>query len=457
MVDYALQSSDGQTALTAYKVHKRRGYRTSSAPNYSERYLRRSGRTIRFSRLSEVSQQQRRTRQCLPLLLQQLESPYGKDRQGFQQFSELCGATRSEWQDTAARRLSDGLERPTGSWTRFPYCPRSKGFATVPVATLQSAEKRMPNQNRTVGPRGKAVPIPQTDAGKANRSRLIEAFQHLPRLADVIRKAAASDSFRVVMSAENASLFKQGADGYWKPYLHNGGKFVENVNLEKISPDYAGMVSNIVMSVNMAAIAADLAAIKEDVRDIAVLIGSSARGEVEGAVGAVHQAKALQSPVERRHHTLDSCRTLSVSLGKLVGQLKAHSEAMPKPMSSWLEGFTGSGIGTAEAKWGEVYKDLQCLKDGLVVLLEAYGELGEGQAAKTALKTIIGGLQQANLPEVAKRARLVRVQPGMLAPEVLIKRFGEAVGRLTDIVLSSPMNLPSIAMDISQSEMPECP
>lgn len=289
------------------------------------------------------------------------------------------------------------------------------------------------------------------------RDQLLLFLQHVPNLADGLKRFAPSDAFRVIMSAENAKFFKQAADGTYKPFLHDGRKFVENVDLKRISPDYLGAASNILLSLNMAAIAADLNTIKIGVRDLGSLMSNTARGEVSGAVSALRQAKALTDATEQRRETLGACRDVSVQLGKLVGQLKAHCSAMPEPKTGILDGFFGSGLDDADAKWREVEDDLFVLKDGLTNLLQTYSELGEPGAAREALDGILKGLRDANLTEAARKARLVRISAERVAPETIIKRLTQALSAIDQRLLSrqAPLLLP-VVLDIKLEEFQSC-
>jgi hypothetical protein len=297
---------------------------------------------------------------------------------------------------------------------------------------------------------------PHSTASEA-RVQLIRFLQHLPNVAEGLKKMAPSDTFRVIMSSENAKFFKQAADGTYKPFLHDGKKFIENVNLKKVSPNLFSAASSFLLTVNMAAIAADLSAIKIGVRDIGTLIADSARGEVYGSISSLRQAKALEDPFERRRETLGACRDLSIRLGKLAGQLKAHCGAMPEPKTGIFDGFFGSGLEEADAKWREVEQDLLLLRDGVSALLETYGELGEPGAAREALTGVLKAVVDADLPNVARKARLVRVSRGSPPPEKVARAIHLALGDVQKRVLTSasPLLL-SVVIDITPEEFDTC-
>src|SRR5579863_4361699 len=100
---------------------------------------------------------------------------------------------------------------------------------------------------------GDAVYVGDAPADLPLRQHVLRLLTNVPTLVDAVRKLSAGDVFRVVMSKENAHLFKQGVDGFYKPFLHNGKNFVENVDLRRVSPDYLSAVSNVALMVNMAA------------------------------------------------------------------------------------------------------------------------------------------------------------------------------------------------------------
>ena len=302
-----------------------------------------------------------------------------------------------------------------------------------------------------------SITVSDVPDASAARDRLLRFLQHVPHLADGLRKFAPSDAFRVVMSAENAKFFKKAADGTYKPFLRDGGRFVENVDLKRMSPDYLGAASNILLSLNMAAIAADLNTIKIGIRDLGSLMSNTARGEVSGAISAVRQAKALTDATEQRRETLGACRDLSIQLGKLAGQLKAHCSAMPEPKTGILDGFFGSGLDDADAKWREVEDDLIVIKDGLATVLQTYSELGEPGAAREALDGILKGLRDANLADAARKARLVRVSAERAAPETIIRRITKAITAIDQRLLSrqAPLLLP-VVLDIKLEEFQSC-
>ena len=229
------------------------------------------------------------------------------------------------------------------------------------------------------------------------RQRVLRLLANVPTFVDAVRKLSAGDVFRVVMSKENAHLFKQGVDGAYKPFLHNGKHFVENVDLMRVSPDYVGAVSNVALMVNMAAIAAKLEAIEVGVRNIARLMADTQRGRVKGALDALALARALADLAERRTQMISAGRHVVIELGALTGQLRAHIAAMPKETTGLLDGFFGSGFADANAAYEQVEDDVVLLIDGVRALLRTYQDLEEPAVAREAIGRILDWRQASGL------------------------------------------------------------
>jgi hypothetical protein len=285
------------------------------------------------------------------------------------------------------------------------------------------------------------------------RRLVLRLLANVPTFVDAVRKLSAGDVFRVVMSKENAHLFKQGADGVYKPFLHNGKHFVENVDLMRVSPDYVGAVSNIALMVNMAAIAAKLEAIEVGVRNIARLMADTQRGRVKGALDALALARALTEPAERRTQMISAGRDVVIELGALTGQLRAHISAMPKETTGLLDGFFGSGFADANAAYEEVRDDVGLLIDGVRVLLRTYQDLEEPAVASEAVGRILDGVKQAGLPDAIRKARLLPLAAAT-TPEGYLSAFLDAVNDMdTNLLRIDQSNRPLIAMDIKPEEL----
>ncbi len=269
-----------------------------------------------------------------------------------------------------------------------------------------------------------------------------------------MRKLSAGEVFRVVMSKENAYLFKQGADGAYKPFLHNGKHFVENVDLMRVSPDYVSAVSNVALMVNMAAIAAKLEAIEVSVRNIARVMADTQRGRVKGALDALALAQALADPGERRTQMISAGRDVVIELGALTGQLRAHIAAMPNETTGLLDGFFGSGFANANAAYEQVEDDVGLLIDGVRELLRTYEDLEEPAVATEAIGRILDGVKQAGLPDAIRKARLLPLPAAVAAPELYLGSFLDAVNVMdTKLLRIDQPHWPLIAMDIKPEEL----
>jgi hypothetical protein len=270
----------------------------------------------------------------------------------------------------------------------------------------------------------------------------------------MIKKATAQDAFRVIMNPENAHLFKQGADGYWKPYLREANRFVENVDLEKIPPDRLTAVSDILFLVNMAAMAADISAIRIGIDNLQSLISETTRGQVKGNLAVINSIKDLNDPNERRREMLAASRNLAASLGALVGQLKAHVAAMPEPRTGIMDGFFESGLDDADSKYHEVMADIWMLRDGLAALLQSYAGLGEASVARAMLSEISKAMKEARLDEAIRKARLVRIPKGGEPPENAPRAFNMALLQIeTRLAAVGTSDQFAISVDLTSEEL----
>ena len=102
----------------------------------------------------------------------------------------------------------------------------------------------------------------------ATRARLMRFLTTLPAFFRVGQVLSAGETFRVVMNQKHVHLFKRGADGFYKPYLRQGRRFVGNVNLFPVPPDYMRVLADLSMVMTMASIAAKLDAIQIDVTNL---------------------------------------------------------------------------------------------------------------------------------------------------------------------------------------------
>jgi hypothetical protein len=301
---------------------------------------------------------------------------------------------------------------------------------------------------------GDAVYVGDDPADMPQRQRVLSVLAKVPVFVNVLSKLAAGDVFRVVMSKENAHLFKQGVDGVYKPFLHNGKHFVENVDLIRISPDYVRAVSDVALTVSMAAFEAKLEAIEVGVRNIEHLMADTQRGRVKGALDALALTRALADPAERRAQMISAGRGIVVELGALAGQLRAHIAAMPKETTGVLDGFFGSGFANAIAAYEQVKDDVVLLIDGARALLRTYQDLEEPAVAREAVDRILDGIKQAGLPDAIRKARLLPFPAAVPAPELFLGSFLDAaIVMETNLLRIDHSKRPLLAMDIKPEEL----
>jgi hypothetical protein len=298
-----------------------------------------------------------------------------------------------------------------------------------------------------------AVHVGDELADMPKRQHVLRILSNLPSLVEAARKLTPGDVFRVVMSEGNAHLFKKAADGTFKPYLRESGKFVENADLMRLPPDYVGAVSNFALMLNMAAIAAKLEAIEVGVRNIGRLIADTQRGRVNGTLDALALARALSDPAECRAQMISACSDVVVEMGALTGQLRSHIAAMPKETTGLFEGFVGSGLAEATAAYEQVEDDVSLLIRGFRALLLAYQDLGEPAMAREALARIMAGTR-ACLPDAIRKARLVPVPEKGIARELYLVSFLDVVALMDARLFSSGReDRALISMDIKPEEL----
>lgn len=298
------------------------------------------------------------------------------------------------------------------------------------------------------------IPIGHKPADKCMREMVVRLLSSVPGLVQSMREMGADTAFRVVMRGENAHLFKQAADGFYKPFLHDGRSFVENVNLAKVAPDYGRVAADLAAQVQMAAIMAKLDRIEGAVRKADEGRQDACRKEVAGGVIALRIAAALGDPRERRSQMLLACNTATVALTVLAGQLKSNIEAMPE-QGGWFDGIFNDPSEDARRAFDAVAYDMAAVKDGCRAVLHAYDELGEPAAARAALASFVGSLRAASIEAAARKARLVPGERGKPAPEERVRWFNEAVEGLHGYVLDDGRSgePPTIRMDVKLGEL----
>lgn len=291
------------------------------------------------------------------------------------------------------------------------------------------------------------LPVPvhvgSEEADAPKRQEILKFLASLPGFMKTVRALSSPGTFRVIMSAENAHLFQQAADGTFKPFLREGGKFVENVDLIRVAPDYAGALANVSMMANMATIAAKLESIEIGVRNVSRLLSDTKRGEVRAAIDALAEARAWEDPAERRDEIRSAARTLRISIGALSGQLKSHITAMPEPETGWLQGFFVNGISKATDAFDDVNADIALLIPGISALLRAYDELNEPAVAREAIERILASITEAKLPDAARKARLVPFEINAPPPEA----------RIASLIDSVPLMRSHLLCDLRDDQM----
>lgn len=291
------------------------------------------------------------------------------------------------------------------------------------------------------------------------RQEIMRLLRGLPGLAYTIRHALAQGGFRVVMSTENAQLFKQAADGFYKPYLHNGKEFVENVNLAKMGPDYSGLVTDLAGQIQIAAIMAKLDRVEQTVERMQNDQLKAKREIVAGWMSVLEINSKLRDPQERRTQMLSACSNAVANLKVLAGQLKSDIKVMPLPKRGWWEDPSGDRLEDARKAFAAVSADMAVIAAGCRATLDAFMGLNELEAARAAFASFLRDVEAAGLNDAAHKARLVPYVKGKSAPEMVPRWFAEAVGDLdARFLLPRPDAKPfSIHMDLRTEDLEDQP
>jgi hypothetical protein len=291
-------------------------------------------------------------------------------------------------------------------------------------------------------------------ADAPKRSEVLGLLSRVPALIDTVKKLGSSETFRVVMSEKNAHLFKQAADGTWKPVLREGGKIAEHVDLVRMGPEFIGAASNVLLTVNMAAIASKLAAIEAKVDHLGNLTVFTQRSRVQGVLDSLALACALSNPIERRSQMLIACGNVMAEVIATSGQLKSHIMAMPNETTGWFDGIFDTNFEAATAAFKPVREDMQAIADGTSALLTVYAELNEPAVAREALARVVTAVQAAGMDDAIRKARLLPVSKGSIAPEASLKVFAAAVDDVSNRLLScDSRNELAISVDLRPGEL----
>ncbi|WP_298355861.1 hypothetical protein [Rhodoblastus sp.] len=298
-----------------------------------------------------------------------------------------------------------------------------------------------------------AVRVGEAPADLPQRRLILRLLANAPMVANIAQKLSAGDVFRVVISRENMHLFKQAADGSYKPYLHNGKHIVENVDLMRVAPDYFGMLSNVVLTVSMHAISAKLDSIEASVQDIDRLIVDTQRSRLKGALNALAMARQFSDRGERRREMISAGQDIAREIGALSGQLRAHIATMPTETTGWFDGFFGNGFDDADAAFSEVKDDVGLLSHCVGALLQSYLELGEPAVANEAIRRIVDDLREAGLPDAIRKARLLPFPKDGEPAEQFLGSFFDAVKLMDTNLLESDRSRPAVIfMDIKPED-----
>lgn len=285
---------------------------------------------------------------------------------------------------------------------------------------------------------GEGIPIGNGPHDKPLRQKALHfLLSAIPGLLQSIRQAHAQDVFHVIMSNEYAHLFKQGADGLYKPFLRAEGKFVENVNLAKIVPDYSKFATDLAAQVQMAAVMEKLDRIEQAVEQIGQRLQNKMRNDVTGSITAMNIAQNLSEPQERRNQILLSCNNAVIALKVLAEQLKSNIENMPSEKGVFFSYFFSDKLEDARKTFGAVTADMAVIATGCKAVLHAYEDLGEQEAAKVAFASFLNDIESSGLESAARKARLVPGTKDKPAPEALVTWFRSAAKNLNGYLLAS--------------------
>lgn len=299
------------------------------------------------------------------------------------------------------------------------------------------------------------IPIGDGPHDKPVRQNVMRHLGTIPGLLQTMRQAGGQGTFRVIMSSENAHLFKQGADGLFKPFLRDGGKFVENVNLAKVTPDYSRLVTDLAAQMQMASIMAKLDRIEHAVERVGNDNQDARRNDVAGGIVALNVARSLNGKQERRNQMLLACNNATTALTVLTGQLKSNIKTMPSEKGSLLEGFFNDKLEDAQKAFNAVTADIAMIAMGCKAVLSAYEELGERAAAKVAFASFLKDIDASGLEDAARKARLVPGTKGKPAPEMLVAWFKSAAQDLDGHLIAGKRSAEPLAicMDIKPNEL----
>jgi hypothetical protein len=112
---------------------------------------------------------------------------------------------------------------------------------------------------------------------------------------------------------------------------------VENIDLIRVPPDFAGAITNIAVQAMLAEISAELEMVVTAVENLTDLVRTANRGGLQGAIDALEVARRLRDVGERRRQVLDACQQVLGELGSVIEQIRMEVTQMPSEDSGfWI-------------------------------------------------------------------------------------------------------------------------
>jgi hypothetical protein len=262
------------------------------------------------------------------------------------------------------------------------------------------------------------------DTFRVIRHDVLATLRQVPAFVSAAQKMASEGClYRVRVSEEHVHLLREGADGIVKPFLRDAqGRIVENVDLIRVPPDFAGAIAAIAINAALAEMSAKLGAVATTVENLAELMRVTNLGGLQGAIDGLEIARQLRD-VDRRHRQMsDACQEIVVQLGVIAGQMAAHVKEMPSENTGFWTGWDGDRIATAEKAYARVRDDFAVLLEGLQRTVAAYLELGEFAAAAKAFSLVCNRID-ASPRLAADRARLLPYPNEGERPERIFEDF----------------------------------
>jgi hypothetical protein len=256
------------------------------------------------------------------------------------------------------------------------------------------------------------------------RRDVLATLRQVPAFVSAAQKIAREGClYRVLVSKEHVHLLPEGADAILKPFLRDAhGQFVENVDLIRLPPDFAGAIAAIAINAALAEISAKLDVVATTVENLAELMRVANLGALQGVIDALQIARQLRDADRRRKQMLDACQEIVVQLGVIAGQMAAHVKAMPSENTGFWTGWDGDRIAMAETAYVRVCDDFAVLLEGLRRTVAAYVELGEFDAAVKAFSLVCNRID-ASPRLAADRARLLPYSSEKKRPERIFEDF----------------------------------